>query len=168
MKILAVSDNHGDRERIVELKKRYKDSVDVMLHCGDSELPFDSPEMEGFERVRGNCDMDSAYPDEKVVKVKDATIFITHGHLYGIKQSLDKIHYKASEEDAEITFFGHSHSLGAEVIDQRLYINPGSIQLPRDRKEASYAIVEKNEKEVTVHFYDEGHNELTSWNGQLA
>ncbi|MDG5470990.1 metallophosphoesterase [Jeotgalibacillus sp. ET6] len=168
MKILAVSDNHGDRERIVELKERYKDSVDVMLHCGDSELPFDSPEMEGFERVRGNCDMDSAYPDEKVVKVKGTTLFVTHGHLYGIKQSLDKIHYKASEEEAEIAFFGHSHSLGAEVIDQRLYINPGSILLPRDRKEASYAIVEKNEDEVSVHFYDELHNELTSWSGQLT
>ncbi|KIL46244.1 metallophosphoesterase [Jeotgalibacillus campisalis] len=168
MKVVVVSDNHGDKERLIDLKERYENTVDAMLHCGDSELPFNSPEMEGFEKVGGNCDMDSAYPDEKVIKIKDTTLFLTHGHLYGIKQSLDKIHYKATEEEADIIFFGHSHSLGAEVVDQRLYVNPGSILLPRDRKEASYAIVEKQAKDVSVHFYDEKHNEITSWNGQLT
>ena len=37
--------------------------------------------------------------------------------------------YKAEEVNADIVCFGHSHVLGAEVIDGRLFLNPGSIRL---------------------------------------
>lgn len=167
MKVLVISDNHGDTERIIEIKKRYEGKVDGMLHCGDSELPYDSQEMADFIRVRGNCDFDSGYPEDEVVKIKDTTIFLTHGHLYGIKQSLNRIQYKAEEVGADLIFFGHSHSLGAEIVEHRLYVNPGSVLLPRDRKEASYAIVERNDSKVSVQFFTETHKEITSWSGSL-
>lgn len=38
MKYLIVSDNHGDRNILVEIVNRYVDRVDHMFHCGDSEL----------------------------------------------------------------------------------------------------------------------------------
>ncbi|MEW9500595.1 metallophosphoesterase [Jeotgalibacillus marinus] len=167
MKVLVISDNHGDTERIVGVKKRYEGKVDAMFHCGDSELPFNSDEMDGFIKVRGNCDFDSSYPDDKVVKVLGTTVFMTHGHLYGIKSSLDRIYYKAAEVGADLIFFGHSHTLGAEVIENRLFVNPGSILLPRGRKEATYAIVERIDSNVDVCFYDDKHEEITSWNGSI-
>ncbi|TDL34384.1 metallophosphoesterase [Jeotgalibacillus sp. S-D1] len=167
MKIVVVSDNHGDTKRLIDIKNRYEGQVDALLHCGDSELSYDSQEMDGFVKVRGNCDFDSSYPEEKTIEVNGTKIFITHGHLFGIKQSLDRIHYKAVEENADLIFFGHSHSLGAEVIDHRLFVNPGSIMLPRDRKEASYAVIEKDKENVEVRFYTEKHKEITSWNGKL-
>ncbi|PPA71569.1 metallophosphoesterase [Jeotgalibacillus proteolyticus] len=167
MKILVVSDNHSDTERIVELKQRYEGEVDAMLHCGDSELPFNSKEMQNFVKVRGNCDFDSSYPEDEVINVQGTVILLTHGHLYGVKQSLDRIHYRAEEAQASIICFGHSHSLGAEIKDGRLFINPGSILLPRDRTEASYAIIEKNGEAVSVQFWDEKHREITAWSGSL-
>ena len=36
---------------------------------------------------------------------------------------------------AQVACFGHSHVLGAELIDGVLFINPGSILLPRQRVE---------------------------------
>jgi len=167
MKVLVISDNHGDTERIVNIKKHYEGTVDAMLHCGDSELPFDSKEMDGFIKVRGNCDFDSSYPEDEIVSISDTTILITHGHLYGIKNSLERIHYKAEEVEADLIFFGHSHTLGAEVVDGRLYVNPGSILLPRDRKESTYAIVEKVNEDVRVTFFTEQHKKVTFWNGKL-
>lgn len=167
MKIVVVSDNHGDTERLNDIKARFEGKVDAMLHCGDSELPYDSEEMAGFVKVRGNCDFDSSYPEDESIEVDGTRIFITHGHLYGIKQSLDRILYKASEAKADLIFFGHSHSLGAEVIEHKLFVNPGSILLPRDRKEASYAVVEKDNDQVDVVFYTEEHKLIDSWNGKL-
>ena len=38
MKYLVVSDNHGDRNILVEIVNRYVGMVDQMFHCGDSEL----------------------------------------------------------------------------------------------------------------------------------
>ncbi|KIL44618.1 metallophosphoesterase [Jeotgalibacillus soli] len=168
MKILVISDNHSDRSRIMNVKKHYEGKVDAMFHCGDSELPYDSVEMKDFIKVRGNCDGDHTYLTEHIEKMDDdTTVFITHGHLYGIKESLQRIHYKAKEVEANLIFFGHSHQLGAEVIDGCLYVNPGSILLPRDRNESSYAIVEKNGQDVSVVFLKEDHEEITSWSGKL-
>ena len=38
MKILVVSDNHGDRDCLVDLVNHYEGQVDALFHCGDSEL----------------------------------------------------------------------------------------------------------------------------------
>ena len=38
MKYLVISDNHGDRDVLVDVINRWRDGVDVMIHCGDSEL----------------------------------------------------------------------------------------------------------------------------------
>ena len=50
--------------------------------------------------------------------------------------------YKAQEVNADIVCFGHSHVLGAEVIEGTLFLNPGSIRLPRERLEKTYVILD--------------------------
>src|SRR5699024_5856961 len=62
-----------------------------------------------------------------------------HGHLFDIKSSLMKLEYRAQEVGADIICFGHSHVAYAENINGRLFINPGSIRLPRQFPEGSYA-----------------------------
>ncbi len=168
MKILVVSDNHGDAHILTEVREQWSNQVDYMLHAGDSELPFESDEMKPFIKVRGNCNFDSSYPGDEVVECGDKRIFITHGHLYGIKSSLDRVHYKAEENNADIIIFGHSHQLGAEMIDRKLFLNPGSIRLPRDRNEPTYAIVEFENEKVEVVFYTNEHDKLLSWNGTFT
>ena len=38
MNILVVSDNHGDRDCLVDLVNHYEGQVDALFHCGNSEL----------------------------------------------------------------------------------------------------------------------------------
>ncbi len=38
MKIVVVSDNHGDREIIQKIVDHYEGKVDGIFHCGDSEF----------------------------------------------------------------------------------------------------------------------------------
>ncbi|MCJ8007022.1 metallophosphoesterase [Lederbergia wuyishanensis] len=161
MKILVVSDSHGNGTVLENLKVTYKNRVHAMVHCGDSELSANDSVLEGFSIVRGNCDMDPAFPNELVLKLNGSTIFVTHGHLHRIKTSLLTISYRAKEVGADFVFFGHSHLHGSEMIDGTLYLNPGSILLPRGGNEKTYAIITKNFSNITVQYFNEQHEELT-------
>ncbi|MDG4655336.1 metallophosphoesterase [Ectobacillus antri] len=151
-KVLIVSDSHGMTGELQELYNRH--AVDVYIHCGDSELPAAHPALAGYSVVKGNCDFESAYPTNYVEKVNGLSIFVTHGHLYNVKMTLQKIWYKAKEAGAQVACFGHSHVMGAELIEDVLLINPGSILLPRGRRERTYALLDVQNKQATVIFYE--------------
>ncbi|PFA61877.1 YfcE family phosphodiesterase [Bacillus sp. AFS015802] len=164
MKLLVVSDSHGSKEELMDLSRKYQSGVDAMIHCGDSELSADDPALSPYLVVRGNCDMDARLPDDLVEKVGGHSILVTHGHHYGIKMSLMKLRYRAEEAGAQFVFFGHSHTLGAELNDGTLFLNPGSILLPRGRSERTYALVEAQDQEIKVTFLTHDHvvlDELT-------
>ncbi|KMY51151.1 metallophosphoesterase [Peribacillus loiseleuriae] len=155
MKVGIMSDSHGLTSEVEKIKERHQAEVDVFIHCGDSELEKADSIMEGLLAVRGNCDYDADYPDYVVETIGDSRFLVTHGHLYNVKMTVMNLSYKAEEEQADIICFGHSHIAGSEMIDGRLYINPGSIRLPRNRKEKTYAILELHQKEATIQFYDD-------------
>ncbi|MCA1056355.1 metallophosphoesterase [Rossellomorea aquimaris] len=158
MKLLVVSDSHGSKEEIQGLAEKYNGKVDAMIHCGDSELSADDGALSRYLAVRGNCDMDARFPEDLIEEVEGQTIFVTHGHLYGIKMSLMKLRYKAEETGAKFVFFGHSHTLGAEMVNGTLFLNPGSILLPRGRQERTYALVEAHQDVVRVQFLTHEHD----------
>lgn len=155
MKILIVSDSHGSKKELNMILNRHQHTMDAMIHCGDSELKYNEDVMEPFLKVRGNCDLDTNYPEEEIQKIGPLQFFVTHGHLYNVKMSLMNILYRASELEAAIVCFGHSHIAYAEQVNGVILINPGSIHLPKLRKEKTYVICEINEKEVKVIFYNE-------------
>jgi putative phosphoesterase len=161
MKILVMSDTHGDSEIIHDVKS-YVGSVDAIFHCGDSELDLHHASLEGVQVVLGNCDMDSSLPIEVNMKVIDTNIFMTHGHLFQVKSSLLSLNYRAHELHAEVVLFGHSHVLGAEMINGILFVNPGSLKVPRGRNEKSYAIIDKSASHYQVSFFSDTHVELES------
>ncbi|MBN8191170.1 metallophosphoesterase [Bacillus sp. NTK074B] len=164
MRLLVVSDSHGSKEELVELSEKYQSAVDAMIHCGDSELSADDPALSSYLIVRGNCDMDARFPDDLVEEIEGHSIMVTHGHHYGIKMSLMKLRYRAEEVGAQCVFFGHSHTLGAELNNGILFLNPGSILLPRGRSERTYALVETQEQGIKVTFLTHDHvvlDELT-------
>ncbi|WP_431027418.1 metallophosphoesterase [Lysinibacillus sp. LZ02] len=150
MKLLVMSDTHGDAE-VIKKVRDYHPQVDAVVHCGDSELPYDHAYLEGVERVRGNCDRtDDRFPNEKVFELGETTVFVTHGHLFNVKSSILSLMYRAKEVGANICCFGHSHLLGAEMVDDILFINPGSLLKPRGRAEKSYVIVTIVDHSYTV------------------
>ncbi len=154
MKVLILSDSHGLTKELLDIKERHKNDVKFMLHLGDSELSSQSEEMSGFSVVRGNCDFDSNYPNDMIVLLNGLKVYLTHGHLYNVKMSLMNLSYRAREVGASIVCFGHSHIAGAELIDDVLFINPGSFRLPRMRKERTYVILEVDNNQADVVFYD--------------
>lgn len=162
MKALILSDSHGLTELLQEISERHRNDVDMMIHCGDSELEIDAKELKDFNVVRGNCDFRGEFPEEFIHQADGFKIYATHGHLHEIKQTLQKLYYRCRELGATIACFGHSHMLGAEVIDGILFINPGSILLPRMRKEKTYAILDTDGKSAHVIFYTIDGKELLS------
>ncbi|MFJ8262364.1 metallophosphoesterase [Rummeliibacillus sp. NPDC094406] len=157
MKILVMSDTHSDAAVITRVMEQ-NPSVDAIFHCGDSELPFTASELQGIYKVRGNCDHDVNFPTEVVEEIDGKRIFMTHGHLFNVKSNLTALSYRAREVQADVVLFGHSHVLGVELVDGILYVNPGSLLLPRGRKEKSYAIIENIENGWHIIFYTEEKN----------
>ena len=156
MKILVMSDTHGDEEVIRQVLAA-NPFVDAVFHCGDSELDATNEVLDGIHIVAGNCDREGEFPEEKIVTVEGKTVFMTHGHLYRVKSTIMPLKYRAEEIGANIVLFGHSHLLGAETDEGTLFLNPGSLTLPRGRREKSYAIIQLLGDAYHVQFFLEEH-----------
>lgn len=151
-KVLILSDSHGLTEEITRIKERHQ--LKHMIHCGDSELDMDAEVLDHFQIVGGNCDMDPEYPDEQVIVIEGIRFLIVHGHLHHVKSGLLPLSYRAKEVNAEVVCFGHTHIAGAEMMDGLLFINPGSIRMPRRIREKTYAVLEWDvTKKISVTFY---------------
>lgn len=159
MKLVVMSDTHGDAE-VIERVKSYHPDARSVIHCGDSELPFAHPYLNGVERVRGNCDTDPNFLEELLFQVADERIYVTHGHLFDVKNSPMKLIYRAKEVGATIVCFGHSHVLGAEMIDGILFVNPGSLLKPRRIKEKTFMTITTTETHYIVDCYEDTNNLL--------
>lgn len=157
MKILAVSDNHGDWQILQTIFAAYGDQVDAIFHCGDSEMTLDDPLFKGVQVVKGNNDFGTDFPNELQQVIGGTKILMTHGHLYDVSMSLTRLDLKAREVGASVILFGHTHQLAAEMSQGRLYVNPGSISLPRGEFASiggTFAIVEVQPAQMAVDFYD--------------
>ncbi|MGG1664155.1 metallophosphoesterase family protein [Brevibacillus sp. NRS-1366] len=171
MGILVMSDSHGLVREVRQVTDRH--AVDKILHCGDFCV---DPEREPFSMmtlVRGNCDTTKAVPTEQQTHWHDLNILQTHGHLYGVKSSLLRLHYRAEETGANVVVFGHSHVPACGVERGILFLNPGSLQLPRGFDVPTYAIVEETglspkEVQVSVSFYDYQGNPVRQLGGSYS
>jgi len=161
MKILIMSDTHGD-SRVIDKVRSFYPEIDLLIHCGDSELPFVHDALKGMKKVRGNCDREKTFPEEVNFTVDDVKVFVTHGHLFNVKSSMLSLTYRAKELNAQIVCFGHSHILGAEMIDDILFINPGSLLKPRGRKEKSFAVLEIEDSAYKVEFWADDQQWMSS------
>lgn len=141
MQLLIMSDTHGD-EHVIERVKGFYPHANFIIHCGDSELTSDHRALNELVYVKGNCDRDEQFPTERTISVGPYTVFVTHGHLFNVKSSLMSLSYRAREVSANIVCFGHSHLLGAERINDTLFLNPGSLKSPRGRKEKTFMVVD--------------------------
>lgn len=156
MKILVMSDTHGDSLVINQVIK-HVGSVDAIFHCGDSELDTFHESLNSVYVVRGNCDFDSSFPNEVITEIKGTKIYMAHGHLLQVKNTMIPIKLRAQEAEADVVLFGHSHILGAELLDNILFLNPGSLAFPRGREEKSYAILEKSNSKWIGTFFSDTH-----------
>lgn len=157
MSVLVLSDTHGLMHEVKEVVSRHQ--VTHILHCGDFCVDRTKEPFDAMKLVRGNCDSDRSVPEEENTYYKDLRIYQTHGHLYNVKSSLLRLHYRAEEVGANVAIFGHSHVPVSAEERGILFLNPGSLQLPRHFPVPTYAILEQtgvseDAVQVEVGFFD--------------
>ena len=167
--IIVMSDSHGDREIVSNIKQRYQGEVDAIFHNGDSELPSSDPIWDGIKVVRGNCDYDTGYPERLTTYLDDIVIAQTHGHLYNINFTWDRLDLFAQEEDADICLYGHLHRAAAWRNGNTVFINPGSVLQPRGPiNEKLYAVVTITDSKVLVEYYTRQHQPYPNLTKELS
>lgn len=165
MKILVISDNHGDRDILQAVFDGNAGLVDHFVHCGDSELDPNDPIFDHCAVVRGNNDFDPGFKDDQLLAFGPGTTqyYLTHGDYYQVNSGLLQLSLKTKEMGANVAFYGHTHQLMADLVDGLLYLNPGSISLPRGEYAfigGTYAILEVTDDTFDVRFYNRSQKEV--------
>lgn len=133
MKILVLSDTHRRDDRFLRVMEQ-EAPVDMIIHAGDAEGSEDY-----FERiagmpllyVSGNNDYSSLAPRTLVFPVGSHRVFLTHGHLYQVGGSLQRLEQEAISRRCDVAICGHTHIPLIREENSLLVLNPGSLAYPR-------------------------------------
>ena len=163
MKWMIASDLHGSAvycRRMIEAFER--EGADRLLLLGDllyhgprNDLPEGyapkevMPLLNGMKPkllcVRGNCDaevdqMVLDFPilaDYAVLPVGQRLVYATHGHVHNLK-NLPPL------APGDILLHGHTHiPAWTEFGEENLYLNPGSLSIPKEGSAHSYMTLER-------------------------
>ena len=163
MKILIASDIHGSAfycNRLIDCyKKENADRLillgDVLYHGPRNDLPKEYAPKTVIELlneykeviycVRGNCEaevdqMVLQFPilaDYFLLPVGERMVFITHGHIFN-KENVPPM------KKGDILLHGHTHIPACEAFDEYIYMNPGSVSIPKDGSPHGYMVLEEN------------------------
>ena len=167
--IIVMSDSHGDRAIVEDIKNHYLGKVDAIFHNGDSELKSDDPVWDGIQVVGGNMDFYGGYPERLVTDLNGLRVVQAHGHLFHINFSFQKLDLWAQEENADICLYGHLHIPDAWMEGRTLFLNPGSISQPRGLvMERLYAKIEVENDYFRVYYYNRNHDLYPSLSKEFA
>ena len=140
-RIAVMSDTHDVlRPSVLEVVK----TCDAIIHAGDfaRESILDALRPLGsIYAVRGNNDRmwTGSLKDSLRFQIGGVHFFLTHDKR-DVARNLDGI---------DVVIFGHSHKYFQEIIDGRLWLNPGSCGRPRFGGPLSMAVMEINEADHT-------------------
>lgn len=138
MKLLVVSDTHGEKDPLLQVMERHRHDQYQVYHCGDYCFPAHS--FPNINFVKGNCDRDENVQEENIIEVGGIRILQVHGHRYKVKETSLKLQYRAMELGANFVLFGHTHIPTCVMNKNILYLNPGSLLIPRFYSVPTYAL----------------------------
>ena len=79
-----------------------------------------------FHSVKGDYDLDDM-PEKKVVTIGEFKIGMIHGHQILPWGDTESLSCEARQLDCDIFISGNTHQIGVKILDNKLYLNPGSI-----------------------------------------
>ncbi len=130
MRIVVASDSHKDYYSLQKAVMS-QPTADVVIFCGDGEDDIDTLEMKFPEKmiiaVKGNTDWCSEKRYSEEIELEGKNLFITHGHLFGVKHDYSQIINQAHSLEADILLFGHTHVPYTDYDNGMYILNPGSI-----------------------------------------
>lgn len=131
-KILVMSDSHASLRFMRQAIHCIEPNAVVHLgdHYDDAQtLELEYPQIP-FHMVFGNCDRYRCPPSARSTLCYDVCgvrLFMTHGHLQSVKQTLCRLNREAREFQAAAALYGHTHSPDCHREEDGLWvINPGS------------------------------------------
>jgi hypothetical protein len=150
MRILIMSDTHGDLAAWRKVLERFGEGIDYILHAGDVLYhPFGLPIPSTYDAIglaaamndspcpmviaRGNCDADVfsvvlRWPLQDPIAflhLGDLRILVTHGHRITRSEFADLARWYG----AQLVVFGHIHKPVLDIEGNALILNPGSVSL---------------------------------------
>ena len=140
MKILVVSDSHGDEKILKELVNAYP-NMDYYLHAGDSGLDRDT--LCPFESVKGNTDY---YPFDELIRIytPKGYLLVKHKPTFANEQI----------QNNKFLINGHTHQYKFYVEGDKVFLNPGSTTIPRDETNGTFMIMDIKESYCSIIIYD--------------
>lgn len=147
MYCVVLSDSHGRNEVFKQLREMYP-TASAYIHCGDSEThPND---LDGFVSIQGNNDLHYDYAKQMILDLNGVRVLLIHGHQYPMMQVVERLIYKAKEEECKLVLYGHTHIFKVTRFEDIVLVNPGSIHYNRDGSEPSYALVTIEDGKIEV------------------
>lgn len=164
MRIVAMSDSHGDGNAVRQVVETHLGDADLFLHLGDGAAEFCAV-MEEYPRkaaayVVGNNESVFFQWNHRKSMTIDAgghTIFLTHGDRLHVKLDLLELLYMGKRSGTDVILFGHTHRALDEETDGIRLINPGALRYPRGGG-PSYAVLDLAENKIAVQFCSVGEN----------
>ncbi len=164
MKLMIASDIHGSAYYCRKLMESYYNEKpdkllllgDILYHGPRNDLPEEYAPKEVIKMlngindnilcVRGNCDteVDQMVLDFEVLAeyaylyIDGFTFFATHGHKFSEKNPPKLKH-------GDILLNGHTHVPKFEKYENFIYLNCGSVSIPKENSPHSYMIFENGE-----------------------
>ena len=162
MKYMFASDVHGSAYYCHKMLETYKKEQaerlvllgDLLYHGPRNNLPKEYAPKEvikmlnGMKQeiyaVRGNCEaevdqMVLDFPimaDYAVIPCGNRIIYATHGHHHNVMTPIPM-------QPGDILLHGHTHVPAWEPFgNENLYLNPGSVSIPKENSAHSYMILE--------------------------
>lgn len=150
-KIVILSDTHSNLKAVNSVKPIAIES-DYVLHAGDGvkDLSIFSDCNATVLGVDGNCDAGYLCITERVIEIESRRIFLTHGHLYGVKRNCDELIKRAKELNCDIAIYGHTHKAIIQEKDGLLIINPGSLSRLNIDKSICYLVIDNSKAVATL------------------
>ena len=130
-KILVLSDSHSYFDKVLKIFE--KEKPDIVIGAGDGikdieELSYIYPKAE-YYMVKGNCDyFDRSHNEENLFEIDNIKIFLTHGHLYDVKRTLNSIKEIGKKLNVSLIVFGHTHKPYIEKDGDMILFNPGATE----------------------------------------
>lgn len=161
MKYLIASDLHGSAYWTEKLLNAYKTEKadklvllgDILYHGPRNDFPENYNPKNVIEMlnavkteilcVRGNCDaevdqMVLNFPimaDYAVIEYQKHSLFLTHGHVYN-ENALPPL------KNGDVLIHGHTHVTALNIHSNYVYMNPGSVSLPKEGTKNGYLLFE--------------------------
>ena len=151
MNILVFSDSHSSLRFMRDAMERV--NPDAVIHLGDH---YDDGETIGeeypqvsFYQVPGNCDRyrcSSLIPEILCCRVCGIDLYMTHGHLHKVKQTLSMLLADSKAAKVQAVLYGHTHIADCHREEDLWVLNPGTC----GHFGGSAGVIETDGEEITA------------------